>query len=220
MEGKYVFLHNPKCAGSTVHSYLPNEDWHSLDAAMSNRSYDTEQKNRASKYGYHCKPHHYTLEQHHNMKIFNKESFLYAWKFTFVRNPFDRLVSVYHYSQDTYGTKSNVAFEEFIQKVKKAVEMKEYYKWLGPTQPNHICPQYLYVYNKGNKLADYVGRMENFDVDLQNIFEQLKLAPLSSINKVNMTPKRDKYRKYYTDDTKRVVEKIYEKDLNLFNYEF
>jgi hypothetical protein len=218
---KYIFLHNPKCAGSTVHSYLPNEDWHNLDAVMSSRDYDIDQRERAQKYGYHCKPHHYTLEQHYNMKTFNEKDFSNAWKFTFVRNPFDRLVSVYHYSQDTYGIESNIAFDDFVQKVKKAVNTKEYYKWLGRTQPNHICPQYLYAYNKNNKLIpDYVGKLQNFDIDLQNIFEQLNLPLPRSINKTNITPKRDKYKKYYTDDTRKIIEELYEKDLNLFNYEF
>ena len=155
------------------------------------------------------------------MKIFDKESFKHAWKFTFVRNPFDRIVSVYHYSRDTYGIKTNVVFEDFIQAVKKTIESKSYYKWVDRIQPNHISPQYLYAYNKEAELVtDYIGRMENFDVDLQNIFEQLNLSLPSSINKVNTTPKRDKYRKYYTDDARKIVEQLYEKDLNLFNYEF
>ena len=64
------------------------------------------------------------------------------------------------------------------------------------------------------------GRHENFDVDVKNILEHLGLDIPDQIARINTTPKRSFYREYYDTSTKKIVEKIYEKDLNLFDYEF
>ena len=218
---KYIFLHNPKCAGSTVHSYLPNQDWHNLNAVLSIKEYNAEQRKKANNHGYDCKPHHYTLEQYKNMNTFKPEKFCKAWKFTFIRNPFDRLVSAYHYSQDTSGVWKDLSFENFVDKAKEVMDCKKYYEWFGPIQPNHLCAQHLYVYDENNRfIPDYVGRHENFDVDVKNILEHLGLDIPDQIARINTTPNRSFYREYYDTSTKKIVEKIYEKDLNLFGYEF
>tara|TARA_R100000008_G_C3584505_1_gene171177 strand:- start:2595 stop:3293 length:699 start_codon:yes stop_codon:yes gene_type:complete len=226
---KYVFLHNPKCAGTTMHGYLPNNDWHNLNAPLSIEKHFNTQMLTAclDDHQYGCKVHHFTLEQHKNMNIFEEDEFLSAWKFTFVRNPFDRLVSEYHYSYDTFLMDNpsfdgkNISFETFVERVEKVVNKRDYYKWYGPIQPNHVCPQHLYVYGDDDiVVTDYVGKVENFDNDVQKVFEVLGLQPPAEVSKINTTPKRNRYREYYNSETKKTVERIYEKDLNLFNYEF
>ena len=222
---KYLFLHNPKCAGSTVHSYLPEEKWHNLIAPLSSRNYSSDQAKKAMALGYHCKPHHYNLEQHKNMEFFDQEEISKAWKFTYVRNPFDRVVSAYHYSRDTYdGSSSDYdpkSFASFVNSLQDNVLSKKYYEWLGPVQPNHVSPQHLYVYDsEGVAIPDYVGRHETFDFDTKNILDHLGFDIPEKIAVVNATPKRKNYRKYYDVSTRKIIEKTYEKDLNLFKYEF
>ena len=93
----YIFFHNPKCAGSTIHTLLPGESWHNIQAAITSiKKMNQEQVKISRIKEYQSKPHHYTPEQHKEVGIFSDKEFLDAFKFTFVRNPFDRVVSEYH----------------------------------------------------------------------------------------------------------------------------
>lgn len=212
---KYIFFHNPKCGGSTTHSLLPKEDWHNLDAVLSKSEMSEEQLKTTQILGFHSKPHHYTPQQHINMGIFTMLQMKNAYKFTFVRNPFDKLVSEYHNSGRI------TSFEEFIHRVKLIVKHGQYYKFNQNIQPNHLTPQYKYVYGDNNlKMVDYVGRLENYNSNINDIFAHIELEPPKSINRVGPSKNRRQYQDYYTKNLIQIVEKVYEKDFNLFNYEF
>jgi hypothetical protein len=217
---KYIFLHNPKCAGTSIHSILPGKDWHNLNAIMSQNDYSEEKLGMRSYYGYESKPHHFSIEQHMMMRTFDKEEFKKAYKFTFVRNPYDRVVSAYHYSQDTSDQWGNLSFEEFVDIVKEIVQTKSYYKWQGPLQPNHVSPQHLYAYKDDKKIVNFIGKCENFDSVLKVVLKKLKLEIPQEEPKINTTPEREHYKKYYNDRTIKIIEDLYKEDIELFGYRF
>ena len=93
------------------------------------------------------------------------------FKFAFVRNPWDRLVSWYSMVTTMpkdgnelwwYVHDNSTTFEEFIYNCTDEVEIKS-------------GVHYSFAYNQldyvtddhGNLLVDFIGRLENFDKDLQ-----------------------------------------------------
>lgn len=151
------------------------------------------------------------------------------FKFCFVRNPWDRLVSCYMNKifldeNDIQQTKSRfvsnkinqkkfklgMSFEEFINAVCSIPDEKA---------DSHIVSQYTYVTDhEDNVLVDFIGKLENFEEDFANIHNKIgvknvKIPHLMKSSHVD-------YREYYTEKTKEMVRQRYLKDIKMFGYEF
>jgi hypothetical protein len=150
------------------------------------------------------------------------------YKFCFVRNPFDRLVSWYnmmlhkgvHNDFSEYLLVNSKNFSEFIN-LTKIIYEKNKLEWDGKTPyPKSIGFNQLdYVSdNEGNVLVDFIGRFENLNEDYDKIIEKIgvKNLPLPHLNKFEYKD----YRTYYTDKDIEKVYKMYEKDIKYFGYEF
>ncbi|MBP3852936.1 MAG: sulfotransferase family 2 domain-containing protein [Erysipelotrichaceae bacterium] len=147
------------------------------------------------------------------------------YKFTFVRNPFDRLVSCYqskfHADQEIYrrdkedfefadypyGNFSiDDSFDSFVRKVVKI--------------PNHLldrhfCIQTSLVYDPdGKPKVDFIGKFENLEEEFEPIRKKYDLNPLPHYNSSHAKD----YRTYYTEETAKLVYKKYKKDFNTFGY--
>ncbi|MEZ3463499.1 MAG: sulfotransferase family protein [Lachnospiraceae bacterium] len=147
------------------------------------------------------------------------------FKFTYVRNPFERLVSCYEskyhtdkkwigktlphlwYDNYLFGYMSkDEGFDVFIRKVCKIPNM-----W----KDFHVLPQYNTLYNRrGHRLVDYVGRMENIGKSYPKIQKRYGLAELKHLNQ---SQKRN-WMDYYTIDTAQMVYKAYKKDIEVLGY--
>jgi hypothetical protein len=140
------------------------------------------------------------------------------FKFSIVRNPWDRTVSAFHYLKQTWQKKpskrnltiidKNETFKDFV-KNKLAVEGVE----INP----HFRHQYPNVeYNK-KIFVDFIGRFEN----LQNDWNKIA-AIIDAPEKLphNNSSKHNHYRTYYDDETVKTVQKIYSRDIKLLKYKF
>lgn len=134
------------------------------------------------------------------------------FKFSFVRNPFDRAISQFSYMRrrddlrEFIGMGEHDDFEKYLHLIrdKKHVQWEE---------------QWRFVYEASACLMDFVARFENIDADAAVILSRLGIdgAVLPHRNK---SDRRVDYRAYYNDHTKNLVAKMYEKDLELFGYRF
>ena len=87
----YLFLHIPKTGGSSVVQCLPNGRC-SLDKFF----VDNKKNEDLDNYGYGAARHHYTLEQMEKIETLRSNLTPQLYKFVFVRNPWDRVVSIFH----------------------------------------------------------------------------------------------------------------------------
>jgi O-antigen/teichoic acid export membrane protein len=150
----------------------------------------------------------------------NPRKFGKFYKFTFVRNPWDRLVSTYFFlqrggmdPQDKQWAASNLAnyptFESFVK------------GWLTPESINtwvHFYPQHYFICDDAGEVKlDFVGRMENIEADFAVVANQVHCK--NQLVKVNVGNQRH-YSYYYTDELKDIVARVYARDIALFGYEF
>lgn len=147
------------------------------------------------------------------------------YKFSFVRNPFERLVSCYEskYHEDrkhlkvlTYLTydyyllgymKKDKGFEHFVHKVCKLPD---------GLRDLHVKSQYRILYDrKGRLRVDYIGKYEKLINDYKIIEEKFDVEPLPHFNK----SKHRDWKDYYTLDTAQLVYRTYKLDFEKFGYE-
>ena len=83
--------------------------------------------------------------------------------------------------------------------------------------------QLYYLTDKNEKIAvDFVGRFENFQTDFGIIcdrigIDQQKIKPL---NRIMNRSNHKHYSEYYTPETRAIVQHLYQRDIDCFNYKF
>ena len=73
----------------------------------------------------------------------------------------------------------------------------------------------------GKITVDYIGRYEQLQESFDYVCEQLGISKqvLPHLN-LNANKKYSHYTDYYTDDTRRLVELVYRRDITQFGYKF
>jgi len=144
-----------------------------------------------------------------------------CFKFATVRNPWDRMVSEYHFRQTSHlinpskwhcpkhlRIAPDVSFREWILQGHDEVG-SEYIRFRS--QLNWLLDK------EGNLLVDFIGRFESLEKDFNKVCEitneQWKLP---HFNKTHHTH----YSFYYDEETKQIVAERHKEDIEFFNYEF
>ncbi len=154
-------------------------------------------------------------------KIFSPSTFRRYYKFTFVRNPWDRLVSTYFFLKKGGLTEKDriwsdthlAAYPDFESFVKGWLLEENIHNSL------HFQHQHRFLENeKGEIQLDYIGRFENIEVDFLAIAAALGID--RPLKKSNTSVRSKDYQSYYNEVTRKIVSEVYEKDIRLFNYSF
>jgi hypothetical protein len=129
------------------------------------------------------------------------------FKFAFARNPWDRVVSRYaHLLRSTDRHRHG-----FISKLEK---FEDFLKW----EIERGSAQYPYVTDaQGKLIVDFVGHYESLAEDFAKVCARLKIK--AELPHANVSEHRD-YRSYYTPETRDVVAKEFQKDIEMFGYTF
>lgn len=131
------------------------------------------------------------------------------FKFTFVRNPFDRFVSYC-----AFMTRQHGAFERDPQGTMRRILFE-----LRPMDHVHFQPQYTLLTNDADALEmNFIGRVERMQDDYDAICAKIGI-PGRALDKVNSS-KRGDYRQYYDQALIDGVSELYRRDLELFDYSF
>jgi len=216
---KCIFIHLPKNAGQSIeHVFLKllNLTWETR-APLLLRSND--QPTLGPPRLAHLKASEYV-----RFKYLTQEMFDNYYKFSFVRNPWGRLISFYKYLEFN----KNYDFKTFL--------MKHFSKELFIKMGWFVGEQYKFLYSEnGELLVDYVGKFESLDNDFEVVCEKINI-PITKVPHINsssnirnnQTNYLDKkkvgnsksYQKYYDEESKQFVADLYENDIKLFNYKF
>lgn len=137
------------------------------------------------------------------------------FKFAFVRNPWDRVVSCWKNKVLDYNYLD--LSSEQLHELKDFSHFIEYISLMNMEECDHHLRLQSKLIDLNN--IDYVGRFENFESDLRVITERLNLQHLSIPHK-NATHKNESYQTFYTNETRQKVYELYEKDIKIFGYKF
>lgn len=136
------------------------------------------------------------------------------FKFSAVRNPWARAVSLY-FRHEGQEVKDLMSFESFI----------EQHTNMSDTSPNPTRHQNQLDWlcdEKGNNMMDYTYKVEDFDQAIQDIREMSNGRIVLKNVQRNKNPqsKSQNYRQMYNDRTKQLIAKHFEKDIDTFKYVF
>lgn len=197
---QFIFIHNYKVAGTSIREALqhltipPDESYKNW---LFQKIGLLPASNRF--------PDHITAEQLRQKlppKMFNN-----YFKFCFVRNPWDWQVSLYHYAIHEEG--------HHQQEMTRNMTFEEYLYW-RVKDDKHLQREFMYDSN-GNCLVDYIGKLENIVEDFNAICQ--KIGVDIKLPHSNKSPHK-KYREYYTETTRALVEEHFKEDIETFDYTF
>lgn len=205
----FLFIHIFKCGGNSVRRAL---------GAPSVGS-DVDTLHATELMGAHVDIQDIYIHYKHDLD--DSEYFHKLFKFVFVRNPFDWILSTYYYikSSPQHGFHNDV----------KEMSLLEFLYWYKDVATNIYRPygsnKYLkmkdYIVDPyGNVVIDYIARLETINRDLIKI-RNATGVPIKEAELVNNNINRKKeWASYYDDDSRKFVETYFEDDLKFFKYNF
>ena len=157
-----------------------------------------------------------------HLKNFDKKSWNKYFKFTFVRNPYTHAISCWMWDEEKWSITNSKRIEN-----KEKLKKEGFIKYLKNLKKK-IQKQSSYFKIPGNKIyliddkisVDFIGRFENLNKDIIKVQKILKLPKEKFSLKHNKQNTKKNYLKYYSKESKKLVEEIWKKEFELFNYKF
>ena len=200
---KTIFIHVPKTAGQSIETLFLDD----LGLKWDQRGSLLLRRNTKRELG-PPRLAHLTITEYLTCGYISRQKFDGYFKFCFVRNPWDRAVSMYKYL-----TKGRITFANFMT--------------IGPGNLNSklayfFKPQTAYILDPKKRVkVDLIGRFETLAQDISYLINYFQLdAELKHINPSRSASSKTNYRDYYCKKTRALVERIYARDIELFNYTY
>lgn len=139
-----------------------------------------------------------------------------AYKFTFVRNPWDKTVSLYEYRRKKNKTQIatlGISFEDWVMKTLGDKQDQLFYD-----NPKSFQPQVEWLKDlQGHISIDYIGKFESLNQDFDAIRKVIGIdTQLPHLN----ASSREPYQSYYSEKTRDLVSRWFAEDIERFGYTF
>jgi hypothetical protein len=154
----------------------------------------------------------------HTPICLHNEKYLDYFKFGFVRNPWDWVVSWYFYATDHWGSpvRDQMSLKDWVSIHNacgcRPLTVRCCYQPLVP-QYNFLCD------DQGELMMDFVGRFENLQCDFDTACEKIGISK-HKLDFKNKSQRSGSYEDFYDSETRDLVSNLFEKDIDLFKYSF
>ena len=140
------------------------------------------------------------------------------FSFAFVRNPWDLMVSSYHWWLQTAPIWKHLHAE--IKEIEKLGSFDHFmHSKYGQEMINESKgTMFDWISENDEVIVDFVGRFENIQEDWEKICVHLGSEP-TTMPHINKTRRRN-YQQYYTPETRQIVYERFQKVIDLYGYEF
>jgi hypothetical protein len=197
-----IFVHIPKCGGSSIEDII----------------WPIAERTEANLWMGFVRPMHNKLQtgglQHLLARQIRDEVgrdvFGSYFKFTFVRNPWDKAVSQFLYLMQSRpdlrefaAIRENASFEEYLERIR----LRKHVQWQEQIDFLHD--------ENGQMLVDFVGRFESFERDARDIVSRLGIN-LTSLPHTNRSD-RTGFQGYTAEARERIAD-MYAADIAAFGY--
>jgi hypothetical protein len=145
------------------------------------------------------------------------------FRFAFVRNPWDRVVSAYVFARQ--GGTSRV--QPIPNPVYQGAEFRSFgvfvRQWLAHAdlleEDVVFTPQWRFICDdRGEVIVDHVGKVENLAADMAVVEKRLGRA--IRLDDLNRTNRDTDHRTYYDEEAREIVARVYARDIEMFGYGF
>ncbi len=200
IENKFIFTHIGRTGGGSIEAALIN--------------YGSKKPHTHPYYLNASKTIKFEASQHwtsvEERMALGEEVWNQCFRFTIVRNPWDRILSQYrgHVIKEIPG----LSFEQYLHRSFVEKVSHDDFRFISP------CMDWI-TDDKGNILVDYIGKFENLQEEFNIICSKLNI-PKMNLPQVNINLNKQPYQKYYTSESKELISSVFEKDIKQFNYKF
>ena len=189
---KCIFVHIPKCAGSSILSVLAN----------GGRIY----RDHATWFDYHrCNPY----------------KFKDYYKFSVSRDPFDRAVSSYYYMLNGGNQMEDLVYKRLFEANKMTFEkfVMEYLNQHRIHEIPLLRPQYLFIYDsQRDSKVDKIIRFGDLNEEFPRVARRLGLKG-TALRRSNVTKRKDNIADLLSNAAvKERIVNLYEPDFELLGY--
>jgi hypothetical protein len=197
LQKRFLFVHIPKTAGNSIQSALRD---YSEDQLVALR----QEQDGIERFG--LRNPNYKIKKHSTLGEYRdalgNEQFCNLYRFTCVRNPWDRMVSYYFTPTQTPESWDRKKFRKTIF---KAVSVADYLRL-----DNGEGDPFVNV--------DYIMRFENLAEDFRTVCRTLAIMP-PTLPRHNRSS-REHYSKYYDDELRELVRTRFAAEIERFCYTF
>jgi len=205
---KCILVHIPRCAGSSMERTILGRNW--VGSKISNGAI-----------GGGVTTQHLLASTAKNLYHEHWEDY---FKFSFVRNPWSRMVSLAQCCENFYKAKivdGKLDPRGYIQQYPdREIDARSIsaHKSLQPYKPAIMNAVYL---NTLDEELDYIGRFENLQDDWKHVCDVIGIKnTLFGSNGSKKPVSSTEYTKYYDDETREQIAQRYAKDIEYFGYKF
>jgi hypothetical protein len=198
-----IFVHIPKTGGSSIEDVIWPRNRTEADLWM---GFTSRYRNKYQTGGLQ---HLLARQIRHEV---GAEVFDTYFKFTFVRNPWDRAVSQFASMQyradlrELIGMTPATSFAEYLE----LTDRHPHIQW---------TPQVEFVRDENlASLVDFVGRFEDLKHDAKVVFERLGIRRRRLPHQQRSRHRH--YRKYFDDRSREWILSRYREDIEMFGYDF
>lgn len=231
---RFIYIHVPKCAGSSVKKSLKTAGARLEFTGMASPQEKTALGSTWL--------HHVTAAKLRT--AVPERVWETYYKFAFIRNPWDLMVSFYHFHKmrsqpvpirqlrpkswqprEIVGAcvrfvRSQVQHRNFKRErphiIDRFKRIQSFEEWIHAGIYARPCTAFV-TDSDGSLLVDFIARFENLHQDFGVICQRLGIAVrLEHLMRSEHRP----YREYYTPELREVVAKHFENDLRHFDYKF